>query len=221
MPRGAQTRQRKRIGRQPRPNSSQRGYGRRWREYARRFRQKHPLCVRCWANGLTVPSECVDHVVPVSGPNDPLFWRESNHQALCWKCHSVKTATEDRGKGRGRQRGGATGYTDFSLGIVDDAQRGNQRMERSAILMFRSGVLDSEPPPVSTELCIHMDERGRCEDGVVIPELPGNDLIHVEVGHVVCANGKRYEVSGVRPFPPKSREGVFASVRACVGWRRG
>lgn len=40
----------------------------------------------------------VDHIIPHKG-NDDLFWDMSNHQALCKKCHDIKTATEDGGFG--------------------------------------------------------------------------------------------------------------------------
>ena len=45
----------------------------------------------------------VDHIIPVSGPADPLFWEEWNHQALSKRQHSEKTATHDGGF-RGRMR---------------------------------------------------------------------------------------------------------------------
>lgn len=43
------------------------------------------------------PAAEVDHIVPVAGPADPLFWAEWNHQALSKSQHSEKTATEDGG----------------------------------------------------------------------------------------------------------------------------
>jgi len=55
----------------------------------------------------------------------------------------------------------------------------------------RFGLLDAEPDPVPTELVIHMDERGRCHRSEFVPELPGNNRVHLEVGHVVKAHGKR------------------------------
>lgn len=41
----------------------------------------------------------VDHIVPHKG-DQKLFWRRSNWQSLCKRCHDVKTATEDGGFGR-------------------------------------------------------------------------------------------------------------------------
>jgi 5-methylcytosine-specific restriction enzyme A len=82
-----------------RETASQRGYGSKWRRYAQRFRNRNPLCVRCPSDNPS-PAELVDHIKPVSGANDPLFWVPSNHQGLCWSCHSKKTTTEDKGKTR-------------------------------------------------------------------------------------------------------------------------
>lgn len=78
---------------------SQRGYGYRWRKYRDQFLVEHPACEKCWAE----PSKDVDHIIPVSGPNDPLFWEPSNHQALCHCCHSQKTASENGGFGNPRK----------------------------------------------------------------------------------------------------------------------
>lgn len=85
-----------------RPTAAERGYGRRWQRYARRFLDDNPLCVRCLAMNRTEPARCVDHIEPVTDASDPLFWDPTNHQALCLSCHSVKTMTEDRSKGRRR-----------------------------------------------------------------------------------------------------------------------
>jgi len=72
-----------------------RGYSARWAEYSRLFRIEHPLCVMCEAQGRVTASQHVDHIKPMSGPDDPQFWEPSNHQALCQSCHSIKTARED------------------------------------------------------------------------------------------------------------------------------
>jgi 5-methylcytosine-specific restriction protein A len=60
---------------------------------------EHPLCVECEREGRAEAATDVDHIVPVTGPDDPLFWEESNHAALCHSCHSRKTARENRGFG--------------------------------------------------------------------------------------------------------------------------
>lgn len=62
------------------------------------FLGEHPLCLKCEEVGIVKGSTDVDHIKP-AGPNDPLFWEPTNHQALCHKHHSEKTAKEDGGWG--------------------------------------------------------------------------------------------------------------------------
>ena len=85
-----------------RGTATQRGYDSRWAEYSRLYRKEHPLCVMCEAEGRIVVSEVVDHIKAVTGPDDPLFWEPSNHQALCLFHHSQKTMNLDGGFGHGR-----------------------------------------------------------------------------------------------------------------------
>lgn len=49
---------------------------------------------------LPEAAECVDHIVPVTGPADPLFFNPANHQPISHRQHSEKTATYDGGYGR-------------------------------------------------------------------------------------------------------------------------
>ena len=71
-----------------------RGYGARWNKARKRFLEKNPLCAECLKAGRYVKATDVDHIVPHRG--DPkLFWDEGNWQALCHRCHSVKTRNED------------------------------------------------------------------------------------------------------------------------------
>lgn len=76
-----------------RESSGARGYGRRWQNYSQARLFGNPLCVVCGD-----AAQCTDHIQPVTGPRDPLFWRPSNHQSLCHRCHGHKTATEVNGK---------------------------------------------------------------------------------------------------------------------------
>lgn len=71
-----------------RPSPAKRGYGRRWRDASAAFLLKHPWC----ACGCGHAAECVDHIVPVTGGDDPLFWDSSNWQPLSNRCHSRKTS---------------------------------------------------------------------------------------------------------------------------------
>lgn len=89
------TKKRKRVDR--RKSSTKRGYGYQWEKYSRQYRRDNPMCAKC-----EHPADCVDHIQPITGPDDPLFWIEENHQPLCTTCHSKKTATEKNGIQIGR-----------------------------------------------------------------------------------------------------------------------
>ena len=96
------SRQQSRRYDEQRGSAAERGYDSRWQKYRLRFLAEHPLCRECWnTNKHAVPARHVDHIIPVSGPNDPLFWVPSNHQGLCHSCHSKKTAMENGGFGNG------------------------------------------------------------------------------------------------------------------------
>lgn len=82
-----------------RGSSASRGYNSRWRAYRERYLAENPLCVECLKKNIVEPSTDVDHIVPVNGQSDPLFWNSKNHQALCHSCHSKKTARENGGFG--------------------------------------------------------------------------------------------------------------------------
>lgn len=78
-----------------RPSAAKRGYGSRWQRLSKAYLRRHPLCVRCKAQGRFTAATVVDHIIPHRG--DPhLMWDESNWQALCKSCHDHKTWTEDR-----------------------------------------------------------------------------------------------------------------------------
>lgn len=89
-----------------RPSACKRGYGRRWQRYSKDRLGRHPLCVDPYGRhaGRPVAAVATDHIVPVNGEDDPLFYEPMNHQSLCQSCHSEKTAKEDGGFGR-RRRG--------------------------------------------------------------------------------------------------------------------
>lgn len=77
----------------------------RWIRFRNWYLQKNPLCVKCELEGLTTPATDVDHIVPISTPEDPKFVDPDSVQSLCHSCHSKKTATEDGGFGRKRKGG--------------------------------------------------------------------------------------------------------------------
>ncbi len=75
----------------------------RWKYLRIKILSEHPICEMCERNIATL----VDHIKPISEGGDP--WSEDNLQALCWRCHSAKTASEDGGfknrKVKGRIKG--------------------------------------------------------------------------------------------------------------------
>lgn len=89
-----------------RGSATSRGYGRRWDAYRKWFLHRFPRCgdrpkgapktsdSRCRAQGLIVAATVVDHIVPVTGPNDPTFYKPACHQALCARCHDSKRGRE-------------------------------------------------------------------------------------------------------------------------------
>ena len=78
-----------------RPSPAKRGYNSRWRKVRAAYLCKHPLCVKCLAQGRYVQATVVDHIVPHRG--DPaLLWNENNFQALCKPCHDKKTGLKDK-----------------------------------------------------------------------------------------------------------------------------
>lgn len=85
---------------QQRPNARQAGYTTAWDKYSRARLQEHRWCVRCEAAGRDNLASVTDHVIPVEGAADPLFWPSWNHQSLCTTCHQAKTASEDSSRAR-------------------------------------------------------------------------------------------------------------------------
>ena len=69
-------------------------YGERWQRYRRAYLARHPFCVVCRKEGIIEAATEVDHIEDHKG-DLKLFWDESNHQALCKKCHSRKTMKEN------------------------------------------------------------------------------------------------------------------------------
>ena len=60
-----------------RPSAFKRGYGSKWQRVSRAYLRKHPLCVKCLAEGRFVSATVVDHIIPHRG-NQTLMWSESN-----------------------------------------------------------------------------------------------------------------------------------------------
>ncbi len=81
----------------------------RWKRERFAFLAAHPACEECAAVGIARAAEVVDHVQTVRERPD-LAFDARNWRALCWSCHSRKTAREDSGfarRGVGRESGAA------------------------------------------------------------------------------------------------------------------
>lgn len=89
----ARDRERKARHDETRPTARERGYDTKWDRARADFLAEHPKCVACGE-----PATVVDHVVPHRGDRK-LFWRRSNWQPLCTRCHSsTKQSIERRGR---------------------------------------------------------------------------------------------------------------------------
>lgn len=86
---------------QRRGSANERGYTYRWQRYTKVF-LANPENVFCKLQmpGCTNISECVDHIDPPDGPDDPRFWDPHNHQGACIHCNSVKGHRKQAGTGR-------------------------------------------------------------------------------------------------------------------------
>lgn len=70
------------------------------------YLSKKPLCAHCLEKGIYTPAVVVDHIIPIDGGNDVLFWPEWNHQPLCQACHNQKTKWLDPSTKNKRAAGG-------------------------------------------------------------------------------------------------------------------
>ena len=89
-----------------RGSAASQGYGARWRHYRAWYLTEYPCCGDradgaprtrdsiCQAIGRLRRAIVVDHVRPVTGPEDPSFFNEKAHQALCASCHNAKRQRE-------------------------------------------------------------------------------------------------------------------------------
>lgn len=74
---------------------TERGYSNQWGKYRLQYLKLNPLCVHCLNKGIYTPATIVDHIIPINGDSDVLFWVDFNHQALCHSCHNTKTFKHD------------------------------------------------------------------------------------------------------------------------------
>jgi 5-methylcytosine-specific restriction protein A len=70
-----------------RGTATERGYDSRWGKFRVSYLRRHPICT-CGCGGA---AQEIHHIEPVKGPDDPLFYEESNLLALTKSCHSAVT----------------------------------------------------------------------------------------------------------------------------------
>jgi 5-methylcytosine-specific restriction protein A len=70
-----------------RDSAPDRGYDAKWKTVRDRYLRRHPLCMRCAAQGRTTLASVVHHVWAISdgGPRLDV----GNLQALCRDCHEI------------------------------------------------------------------------------------------------------------------------------------
>jgi 5-methylcytosine-specific restriction protein A len=75
-----------------RGSAYERGYTHRWDKQAKLFlsRPENQFCVLRLDKDCNRLSQCVDHIDPPNGPDDPRFFNENNWQPACIHCNSVK-----------------------------------------------------------------------------------------------------------------------------------
>jgi 5-methylcytosine-specific restriction enzyme A len=75
-----------------RGNANQRGYTYRWSKYSKWFLSQpgNQICKLHIDEGCTLVADCVDHIDPPNGRDDPKFWQPGNFQAACTHCNVIK-----------------------------------------------------------------------------------------------------------------------------------
>ena len=93
-----------------RGTSASRGYDRRWARWRAQVIRDHRLIwcgdrpesapdtddSHCKGQQVTLLGKELDHIQPITGPDDPRLFDESNVQLLCSTCHAIKLSAESR-----------------------------------------------------------------------------------------------------------------------------
>lgn len=82
-----------------RGSAAQRGYDARWRRFAKAYlsQPEHKFCVLHISAKCAGVAQCVDHIKPLRGPDDPRRFDPKNLQPACIACNSLKGDREMRG----------------------------------------------------------------------------------------------------------------------------
>lgn len=63
-----------------------------WRKVRNIFIATNPLCIMCESEGITMPGNVVDHIIPIAKGGDR--FKDSNLQTLCYRHHAIKSAMD-------------------------------------------------------------------------------------------------------------------------------
>ncbi|ERT11881.1 HNH endonuclease [Photorhabdus temperata] len=88
-------REARRVQDSKRGTRTARGYSNQWGQYRLMYLKANPLCVICLKANIYTPATIVDHIIPIDGDSDVLFWPDFNHQSICHSCHNTKTFKQD------------------------------------------------------------------------------------------------------------------------------
>ena len=64
----------------------------RWKLLRQAYLNRYPICAMCDKVNRVTAATVVDHITPISEGGD--IWDEGNLQALCARCHRIKTNKE-------------------------------------------------------------------------------------------------------------------------------
>lgn len=125
-----------------RPQAHKRGYGWKWRRARAKFLAANKHCKHCSTKKKPIAATRVDHIKPVKGPDDPLFWKRSNWQALCETCHNRKTASGDRNNGRALAANELTLTMNTQWAFLTDAQK-VKAFQQWLVPQINAGILEA------------------------------------------------------------------------------
>lgn len=72
---------------------------RRWRKFSMAYKERHPFCIQCEAEGKVSATDYTDHIVRLrdGGALDLNDLKDDDFQPLCAKCHAIKSGKEAHG----------------------------------------------------------------------------------------------------------------------------
>ena len=82
-----------------RASASERGYDAKWSRFSKRYlsQPEHQFCALHISPNCKGIAECVDHINPLRGKDDPRKYDQSNLQPACLACNTLKGKQTIRG----------------------------------------------------------------------------------------------------------------------------